>query len=140
MPLLLVTILAAGCGDGGDDEGTAELQRELAAQDRVQTALRERIEELESQVQALLVGATEPEEDPLADLDERLAAVEGTLEGLSTRIDEEVAGRAELGDQLDEVRSTLTGVQSAVGGLQDELQLLREDLEALRRRFEGHDH
>lgn len=137
--LLALVVAIGGCSpdDGGEVE---DLRQQLEAQDRMQNALRERIGELERQVQALIVGASEPEEDPLADLDERLAALEDTLEGLSTRIDQEVAARNELAGELDEVQSTLTGVRSSVGGLRDELQLLREDLEALRRRFEGHDH
>lgn len=133
--LLLLLVAGSGCTSDGDPD---RVQQQLEAQERMQTALRDRIEELEGQVQALLVGASEPEEDPLADLDERLAAVEDTLEGLSTRIDQEVAGRNELAAQLDEVQSTITGMQSALGGLRDEVQELRENLESLDRRFRDH--
>lgn len=138
--VLAASVVLAGCSSDGGEQSTAALERQVEAQDRVQTALRQRIEELEAQVETLLVADGGSEAEQLTDLDERMATLESGLESLATRIDEVVANQTGNQEAVDELRSQLTGLQSTVGELSDQLTLVQEDLEALRRRLETHQH
>ncbi|MDX1657565.1 MAG: hypothetical protein R3343_01980 [Nitriliruptorales bacterium] len=134
-----VGLLLTGCSSEGPDTSTTELEQQLEAQDRVQTALRQRIEELEDRMEAVLVSDADSEaEAAFADLDGRLADLEQGFESLSTRIDDTVSGQAELETDLQDARQALTGIQSSLSELSAQIQALREDLDSLEQQFDNH--
>lgn len=133
---LTSALLLSACG--GDDADVSRFQDDLDAQAQAQTALRDRIADLETALGA--VGSDD--EQLLAGLDERLTALETTLSDLTTRLDEERTARedgdAEQLAALTNLESVLQTVQTTLDTLREELQLLADDHALLRTQFENH--
>ena len=133
---LASALLLSACG--GDDTDVSTFQDDLDAQAQAQTALRDRIADLE----AALGAVGNDDEQVLAGLDERLAGLETTLSDLTTRLDEERTAREDAdAEQLAAVgnlEAVLQAVGTALDTLRNELQQLTDDHALLRTQFENH--
>lgn len=133
---LTSALLLGACGGG--DADVSRFQDDLDAQAQAQTALRDRIADLE----AALGAVGNDDEQVLAGLDERLAALETTLSDLTTRLDEERTARedgdAEQLAALSNLESVLQTVQTSLDTLRGELQQLADDQALLRTQFQNH--
>ncbi|MBW3662152.1 MAG: hypothetical protein KY469_03545 [Actinobacteria bacterium] len=133
---LTSALLLSACGGG--DADVSRFQDDLDAQAQAQTALRDRIADLE----AALGAVGNDDEQVLAGLDERLTALETTLSDLTTRLDEERTARedgdAEQLAALSNLESVLQTVQTTLDTLRAELQQLADDHALLRTQFENH--
>lgn len=141
--LACLALVASACG-GGDDELAARVDELAAAVEQsseVEESLRTRVEELE----ALL--AEDPDgsdEDPLADLRSRVAALREDLD----RVDAAVAdGEGSRNQAVDALRSDVVALDQKLGELRGSLSaltervdLLTDELNSLEAQFKAHDH
>lgn len=137
--LALVVVLAVpACSTSGDDATTTALQAELDATREEQQALSDRVLELEAAL-APDDGATE---DPLADLDQRIDALDLALEELvaQLRSESEARGAAVSGvaGQVDELDGRLADLQASVVELRGAVQELTDEIASLEAQFKAH--
>lgn len=137
--LLLSAALLAGCS--GDDE-VDDLREGLAARERAEADLLERLEELEKRLDSTETEeAVEPvDPEALDGLEEQLNELSGSLSGLEDQVASERATREEVAAELEatagDLRSTLSELRGALDELRGEVEDLRVRYEILQQRVD----
>jgi len=131
---------AAACSNApdGDDPVLAELRTELAARSQAESALADRVEELESRLDRLTSDRSTAER--LGGLDEQLATLADAVTDLDERLRTEAQTREaqaeEAAEAAGDLRRSLTDVRGGIDQLQGEADELRTLYETLRDRVD----
>lgn len=141
--LVLAAVAAlAACSNGGGDPA---LREDLQAQADAQQSLRNRVEELESEMAELVPGvrAAGTVGETVTQLEEKVGALEDKLATLESGLQENAAAReasvAELRNSLEELRSSVSNLDGALEKVQRDLADLISRVNLLEERYESHE-
>ena len=140
LALALVLGAAACSGDTPEEADTAvdDLRAELAARAEVESALIERVEELETQLERMASDRTATQR--LSDLDGQVDALSETLTSLDERFVAEEQARAAVGEEAAgaaaDLRNSLADLRGRMDQLQGETDELRTLYQTLRERVD----
>lgn len=132
---ILVAVLVTACSGEREVEGVQEVRAVVDAQADSQEALRVRVVELEDALAA--VTDDDAVEQAMAELGNRMDGLQGNLDQLGARLEEEAqvraegdanaaAGAADLTNQVGELREQVTTLQRRLAQLRTEFDTLRD--------------
>lgn len=142
LSLLTATALLFGCA-AEDDDHLAALEARVEAGDAFQDEVLQRLDELESALEALAVEAPDEGLGPaLQQLEEQLAALDADLAGLDDRVADEARLRTEGLEDAEttasDLRRSLSALQGTLEEVQGHVDELRGLYETLRDRLDEH--